>query len=112
MCLAVALDLRRLVETLPLRARLGILAVDRLARAGLDDREHAAVGQIAVVRDGQHVAAGLVLVGRHPSPQVARVVAAERRHRDERLDRPALSPLSRKITLRCRLLPPVFDVHS
>ena len=86
MGLAVALDLRRLIEALPLRTGLGIFAVDRLAGEGLDDREHPAVGKIAVVGDGEHVAAGLVLVGRHPLPQVARIVAAERAHRDEGLD--------------------------
>ena len=31
------------------------------------------------MRDGQHAAAGLVLVGGHPLPEVARIVAAERR---------------------------------
>ena len=34
--------------------------------------------EIAVVGDGEHVAAGLVLVGRHPLPEVARIVAAGR----------------------------------
>ena len=83
---AVALDLGRLVETLPLGARLGIFAVDRLSGEGFDDRKHAAIGKIAVMSDGKHVAAGLVLVGCQPLPEVARIVAAERRHRDEGLD--------------------------
>ena len=54
MRLAVALDLRDLVERLPLRARLGILAVDRLAGERFHLREHDAVAQIAVVGDGEH----------------------------------------------------------
>ena len=110
--LAVALDLRRFVEALPLGAGLGIFAVDRLAGERLDDRKHAAVGEIAVVGDGEHVAAGLVLVGCHPFPQVARIVAARRQARCRARPGCALSPLSRKMTLRWRLLPPVFEVHS
>ena len=61
--LSVALDLRRLVEALPLGARLGVFAVDALAGPRLDDGEHAPVGEIAVVRDGEHIAAGFLLVG-------------------------------------------------
>ena len=86
MGLAVALDLRGFVEPLPARAVLGVLPVDRLAGEGLDDREHAAVAEVAVVRDGEHVAAGLLLVGRHPFPEVAGIVAAERRQRGVGLD--------------------------
>ena len=110
--LAIALDLRHLVEPLPARPRLGILAVDRLAGERLDDGEHAAVAQVAVVGDGQHVAAGLLLVGGHPLPQVAGVVAAQRRVNGEWLHQAGRAAPSRKMTLRCRLLPPVFEVHS
>ena len=78
---AVALGLRRLVEPFPPGALLDIFLVHRLAGEGLDQREHAAVGQVAVVGDRQHVAAGLVLIGLHPLPQVARIVAAERLQR-------------------------------
>ena len=52
--LAVALDLGRFVEPLPFGARLGVLAVDRLAGEGFDYREHAPVGKIAVMGDGKH----------------------------------------------------------
>src|SRR3990170_3304304 len=83
---AVALDLGRLVKQLPTRTLHSIFAIDRLAGERLDDWEHATVGKIAVVGDGEQVAAGLVLIGRHPLPQVARVVAAERLHGRERLD--------------------------
>ena len=68
MGLAVALDLGRLIETLPLGARLGIFAVDRLAGEGFDDRKHAAIGKIAVVSDCKYVAAGLFLVSLQPFP--------------------------------------------
>ena len=85
MRLAVALHLRGLVEPLPLRARLGILAIDRFAER-LDDREHLAVAQVAVVRDGQHAAAGLLFVGVHPFPQLDGIVAAQRRRAGDRLD--------------------------
>ena len=85
MRLAGALGLRGLVEPLPLRALLGIFAVELLAE-GLDDGEHHAVAQIAVMRDGQHAAAGLLFVGVHPFPQLDRIVAAVRRIDGERLD--------------------------
>ena len=68
MRLAVALDLRGLVERLPAHAVLGIFAVDPLAGERLDDREHAAVAQIAVVREGEDFGAGLFLV---PSPSTS-----------------------------------------
>ena len=74
MRLAITLGLRGLVQPFPSRPLLGILAVDPFAE-GLDDGEHQAVAKIAVVRDGEHAAAGLVLVGLHPLPEVCRVVA-------------------------------------
>src|SRR5438128_2691573 len=77
---SIALDLRRLVEALPLLAGFSILPVDALAGPRLDDGEHSAVGQISVMSDGKQAAARLVLVGRHPFPEVARVVAPERSH--------------------------------
>src|SRR5688500_5810673 len=86
MGLAVALDLGRFVKQLPTRTLYSIFAVDRLAGEGLDNGEHATVGEIAVVGDGEHVATGLVLIARHPLPQVARVVATERLHDGEWLD--------------------------
>ena len=76
----IPFDLRRFIQALPLRTRFRIFAIDRLAGEGLDDREHPAVGEIAVMGDRQHAPAGLVLVGRQPFPQIARIVAAERRH--------------------------------
>ena len=77
---------RGLVEPLPLARVLRILPVHRLAGERFDDREHAAVAEVAVVGDGEHAAAGLLLVGGHPLPQVAWVVAAHRRLRRKRLD--------------------------
>ena len=85
MRLAVALDLGRFVEVLPLGALFGILAVNLLARGGLDDREHAPVAQVPIVGEREHVAAGLLLVSGHPLPEIARVVAAERLLRGVRL---------------------------
>ena len=79
----------------------------------LDDREHRAVAQVAVVRDGEHAAAGLLLVGVHPFPQVDGIGAAQRRRSMVNGSTwLALSPLSRKMTLRCRLLPLLSEVHS
>ena len=86
MRLAVALDLRGFVERLPAHAVLGIFTVDPPAGEQLDDREHAAVAQIAVVREREDFGAGLFFGHRHPLPQVARIGAAERRQRRVRLD--------------------------
>src|SRR4029453_19211082 len=77
MRLAVALDLRDLVEALAVRPRLGVLPVDGLAREGLDEGEHATVREVAVVGDGEHLPAGLLLVRAHPLPQITWVVAAQ-----------------------------------
>ncbi len=85
MRLAVALGLRDLVEPFPLGPFRRIAPVHRLAE-GFDRREHPAVRQVAVVRDRQHVAAGLVLELGHPPPEVRRIVAAERLHRRVRND--------------------------
>ena len=81
MSFAVALDLGDFVDVLPTRAGLGVLAVDRLVGARLDHREHDAVREVAVVGDREHVAAGLLLVGRHPFPEIAGIVAAGRQRR-------------------------------
>ena len=89
MRLAVTLGLRGLVEALPLHPLLGVRAVELLAEL-LDDREHEAVAQVAVVRDREHAAARLLLVGVHPLPQVDRIVAAVRGVHGERLDLPGL----------------------
>ena len=83
--LARTLGLRHLVQALPAGARLGVGAVHRLAER-LDDREHESVAQVAVVRDGEHAPARLVLVGLHPLPEVRRIVAAVRRIHGERVD--------------------------
>ena len=83
---AVALGLGDFVEALPFRAGERVVLVELAAGDRLDDREHAAVGEIAVVRDGQQAAAGLLLVGGHPFPEIARIVAAERREGGVGLD--------------------------
>jgi hypothetical protein len=75
--LAVTLDLRHLVERLPLGAGFGVGAIHRPAGERLDDREHDPVAQVAVVGDGEHPPGGLLLVRLHPLPEIARVVAAQ-----------------------------------
>ena len=76
MRLAVALDLRHLVDRLQPRPRLGIGA-RQAAPVEIDQREHAPVGQVAVVRDGEHLAAGLLGIGIEELPQHGRVLAVE-----------------------------------
>ena len=78
MRLAIALDLRHLIESLPLVADFRVLAVDRRIRPRLDHREHSPVRQIAIMGDRKHAAAGLVLIAGHPLPQVAWIVASRR----------------------------------
>ena len=90
MRLAVALDLRGLVQRFPTHAALGVRAINRLAGERLDDREHAAVAQVAVVRESKHLAAGLRFGLGHPFPQVAGIVTAHRRINGERLDQAGL----------------------
>ena len=85
MRLAVALDLRRLVERLPAGACLGVFRGQRLAGRGIGlRREHPAVREIAVVRDGQNPSTGLVLIGLEMLPQILRSRAALRRIGRER----------------------------
>ena len=78
---AIALHLGSLIEHLPTGTLLGILAIDLLAGEGFDDREHRAVAEIAVVGDGENLAAGLVLVLLQPFPKIARIVAPRRQRR-------------------------------
>ena len=90
MRLAVTLDLGDLVERLPARAGLGIGAVEVSTGEGVDHREHAPVGEIAIMGDRQHLAAGPFLVGGQPAPEVLRVVAAGRAQGGVGLDLPGL----------------------
>ena len=48
--------------------------------------KHAPVAEIAVVRQGEHFAAGLLLHSGHPFPEIARIIAAERRINGEWFD--------------------------
>jgi hypothetical protein len=59
MRLAVALHLGHFVERLPLRALFDVEFVERPARVLRIDREHDPVRQIAVMRDGERLPAGL-----------------------------------------------------
>jgi hypothetical protein len=74
--LAVALDLSDLVEGLPHGALGHVVLVQRRAVPLGLQREHDAVGEVAVVGDGEHVAPGLGLVVGQPLPEITRVVAA------------------------------------
>ncbi len=76
MRLAVALDLRHLIHRFKPRPRLGIGA-RQSAAVEIDQREHASVGQVAVVRDGEHLAAGLLGISIEELPQHGRVLAVE-----------------------------------
>ena len=76
MGLAVTLDLRHLHERLVADARLGIGPVHGLSVEGLR-REHDAIAQVAVVRDGQHLATRLLRVCVHVLPEVRRILAVE-----------------------------------
>ena len=84
MSLAVALDLGDFVERLPLRAQARIGLVDPAAGIGRLGREHPAVRQVAVVRQGEHLPAGLGLVVGQPLVEVERIGGADRRLRRQR----------------------------
>ena len=88
--LAIALDLRHFVERLPAHPVLGVFAVDLLAGERLDDREHAPIAQIAVVRDREDLGSGFLFARGHPFPQVAGIGTAERWLGGERLDQAGL----------------------
>src|SRR5882757_8054049 len=74
MRLAVTLDLCSLVKRLPTNAILGIFTVDPSTIERLDDREHAAVAQIAVMRKRKDFCAHLFFGRGHPLPEVARIL--------------------------------------
>ncbi len=73
MGLAVAFYLGHFEQRLPACAHAGIVGIDMLAIEA-DRREHAAVGEIAIVRDRQRMTAKL-LVMRQRIPQVLGIVA-------------------------------------
>ena len=75
MGLAVALHLRDFDERLQAGAGARILRGDRLSSDGIDQREHQSVRQVAVMRNGEHAAAGLRLVGLQRLPEVLGIVA-------------------------------------
>ena len=76
MGLAVTLDLRHLHDRLVADARLGVGSVHGIVVEGLG-REHEAIAEIAVVRDGEHLAARQLLVSVHELPEVRRILAVE-----------------------------------
>jgi hypothetical protein len=90
MSLAITLDLRRLVHRLPLRPLLDVGRIQRAAGVLRIDREHEAVGEVAVVRERQHRAAGRRLVVLQPLVEVERIGAANRGLRREGHDLPGL----------------------
>ena len=81
--LAVALHLCDFVDRLPSHAALRVVAVERLLRGQRDIVKHHAAREIAVVRDRQQTAAGLLLVGSHPLPQFLGVLRVILRDRDD-----------------------------
>jgi len=56
---AITLHLRRFVETFPASTVLGVVAINRLVGERFDQGKHPTVRQVAVVRNGEHLAAGL-----------------------------------------------------
>ena len=76
MYFGVALDLGGLHDLLPLHALLRIVGVHRVAaQSGV--REHQALGDVGVVRDGQKAGAGAGAGLLQPAPQVVRVGAVD-----------------------------------
>ena len=73
---AVAFDLGGLVEGFPFGALLNVGLVEPLAVILGANWEHDAVRQVAIVGDGEHVAARAGFVVGQPFPQLARILAA------------------------------------
>ena len=80
MCLTITLDLGDFIHRLPARPCLCPFARQRIALEG-PEREHLAIGKVAIVGDGQQRSAGLLLPLGHPLPKVLRVLAVEGGHR-------------------------------
>ena len=90
MGLAITFDLGGFVERLPTGAVLCIFAVDSFAGEKLDNRKHAAVAQIAVMRQSEDLGAGFFLAHGHPLPEVAGIGTSERWLGGEGLDQARL----------------------
>ena len=80
MRLALSLDLGDFVQRLVARPHLSPLAGHRRP-VELFLLEHAAVRHVAVVRNRQHLAAGVLFVGGHPFPELGRILGLESRQR-------------------------------
>ena len=76
MGLAVTLDLRRFQQWLVAGARLGVVPGHGFSVEGFR-RVHDAIAQVAVVRDGEHLATRLRRVRVHVLPQVRWILAVE-----------------------------------
>ena len=79
---AVALYLCCLESGSWLAVRLGVGFVHRLSVEGFR-RVHLAVAHVAVVRNGEHLAAGFLCVRIHVIPKLRRILALERWKRDD-----------------------------
>ena len=80
MALRGALHLHDFLDRLPALAALGVLLRVAAAVEGLRG-VHAAIRQVAVVRDRERPAAGALLVGLHPGPELLGVFAVPGRER-------------------------------
>ena len=74
--LAVTLDLGDLVQRFPACACLRVQLRKRLLGDRVDLGEHQPVRQVAVVRNGEHLSSGLVLIGLQQFPQILGIRAA------------------------------------
>src|SRR5271169_7267120 len=102
---AVALDLGYFVKSFAKGAGFSILAVYRLSGERLDDGEHTPIADIAVVRDGKHMATGFFFVPAHPLPQVAGIIAAERLLRRIRFNEAGSAPIVAKNNVAVKVVP-------
>ena len=76
MGLAVPFNLGGLVQGFPLGAALSPALIQGLTVALLYRGKHDAIGEVAVVGNGQHLATGILFVVLHPGPEVAGCGAA------------------------------------
>ena len=80
MRLTIAFNLRHLVDRLPPRSQRRIIRINRLTING-HTGEHHPVGNIAIVCDGHHLAAGSCLVLGKRAPEILRITTRLRGER-------------------------------
>ncbi len=92
MGLTGALGLGNLHNRLPARTILCVRFIDWFSISLILGRKHHTAGQVAVMRDCQHLAPGVFLIGRQIVPEVLYVFRVEEGERQHRFDTSFIAP--------------------